>query len=406
MVKINKLDVILNDQQDKTFFQLIAIATFTKLADLLISAKTTLPWLLTSLGAPIWIISLLVPIRESGSLIPQWTIKRQTQNVQNRVSLWRWGIVIQAAAIGGILLVSIFSKQLIAGLLILSALLVLSLGRSLASLSMKDIQGINVKKGQRGKLVGIASSISGLLSLLTAVLMIMAPEQQSSATIILLVALAIALMIFSLLFSRSLRAQLSSDDEGIDNQYGLWKTLYEQADLRNLIISRCLLLHGALIAPFFVSGAATNSDSFQLPYFIIASAFASFLSSYLLGKLADKNAIKTLFIATLVCVLASVSFYIFTDSNNWKLNIALFFLLNLGYAGIRTGRKTYMLDIAQGHKRTSYVASANTVVGYVLLALGGIYALLQPWISDDVILIMTGALVIGLFHTLTMRAEK
>lgn len=396
----------MNDQQNKTFFQLIAIATFTKLADLLISAKTTLPWLLTSLGAPIWIISLLVPIRESGSLIPQWTIKQYTQNVQNRVILWRWGIVIQTTAIGGILIAAICTEKLIAGLLILCALLILSLGRSATSLSMKDIQGVNIKKGKRGKLVGIASSISGLLSLLTAVLMILAPEQQSTATVAILIALSIALMLVSLVFSRNLSAQLSHDDEKSNDQHGLWKTLYQQGDLRNLIISRCLLLHGALIAPFFVSGAASNNDHFQLPYFIIASALASFLSSYLWGKLADKNAVKTLFIATLVCVMASVGFVIFTDANNWQLNIALFFLLSLGYAGIRTGRKTYMLDIAQGHKRTSYVASANTVVGYVLLALGGIYASLQLWISDYVILIMTGALVIGLFHTLTMRAEK
>tara|TARA_R110000751_G_scaffold3930_6_gene18621 strand:- start:66454 stop:67656 length:1203 start_codon:yes stop_codon:yes gene_type:complete len=400
------LGVILNDKQNKTFYQLIAIATFTKLADLLISAKTTLPWLLTSLGAPIWIISLLVPIRESGSLLPQWPIKQKTQNVHNRILLWRLGIVIQAAAIGGILFAAIFTQNLIAGILILSALLVVSLGRSLTSLSMKDIQGLNIKKGQRGKLVGIASSISGLLSLLTAVLMIMAPDEQSSTIIVFLISLAITIMLISLLLSRNLTAKFADDDDTLNGQDGLWKTLYHQTDLRKLIISRCLLLHGALIAPFFVSTAATNNDNFQLPYFIIASALASFLSSYFWGKLADKNAVKTIFFATLICILASVSFYIFTETDEWWLNIALFFILSLGYAGIRTGRKTYMLDIAQGHTRTNYVASANTVVGYVLLTLGGFYALLQTWISDYVILIMTGALLVGLFHSLTMRAEK
>lgn len=396
----------MNHQPHKTFSQLIAIATFTKLADLLISAKTTLPWLLTSLGAPLWIISLLVPIRESGALIPQWTIKQQTQDIQNRVYLWRWGIVIQASAICLILVAALFTTQLTAGILILCALLVLSLGRALASLSMKDIQGINVEKGQRGKLVGIASSISGLLSLLTALLMIMAPQGQDNTSIQLLLGLGAFLMLVSLVLSQRLTANLSNDDKNVDNPESLWKTIRQQADLRNLIVSRCLLLHGALIAPFFVSASATNSDSFQLPYFIIASALAAFLSSYLWGKLADKSAIRTLFFASMLCVVASVSFYIFANGDNWQLNIALFFLLNLGYAGIRTGRKTYMLDIAQGSKRTVYVASANTVVGYILLLLGGLYALLQTWISDYVILIMTGALLLGLIHTFTMRAEK
>jgi hypothetical protein len=397
---------ILNQKKQKPFSQLIAIATATKLADLLISAKTTLPWLLTSLGAPIWIISLLVPIRESGALIPQWPIKLQTQDIKNRVHLWRWGIAIQASAIGLIVIAALFSRELVAGFLVLGALLMLSLGRALASLTMKDIQGLNIEKGQRGKLVGIASSVSGLLSLLTAVLMIMAPQEQNNTTIQLLLGFGALLMLFSLLLSQNLSATLSNDDDKSAGAASLWQTIRQQADLRNLIVSRCLLLHGALIAPFFVSASATNNDSFQLPYFIIATALASFLSSYLWGRMADKSAVKTLFFAAVLCVVASVSFYFFANGDNWQLNIGLFFLLNLGYAGIRTGRKTYMLDIAQGNERTVYVASANTVVGYVLLLLGGLYALLQIWISDYVILLMTGALLIGLLHTFTMRAEK
>ncbi|HCB09087.1 MAG TPA: MFS transporter, partial [Alteromonas sp.] len=44
--------------------RLIASLASTKLADLLISAKTTLPALMLALGAPGWMISWLVPIRE------------------------------------------------------------------------------------------------------------------------------------------------------------------------------------------------------------------------------------------------------------------------------------------------------------------------------------------------------
>jgi len=72
----------------KTFSQLISIASCGKLADLLISAKTTLPCLLANLGAPTWILSMLVPmlvpIRESGSLIPQWPLKKKTRHIHNK----------------------------------------------------------------------------------------------------------------------------------------------------------------------------------------------------------------------------------------------------------------------------------------------------------------------------------
>ena len=50
---------------------LVAGLSLNKLADLLISAKTTLTAILVSVGAPIWMVGWLVPIRESGALLPQ-----------------------------------------------------------------------------------------------------------------------------------------------------------------------------------------------------------------------------------------------------------------------------------------------------------------------------------------------
>jgi hypothetical protein len=396
----------LYQNKQKTFTQLISIATCGKLADLLISAKTTLPWLLASLGAPIWIVSMLVPIRESGSLIPQWSLKKKTQHIENRLVIWRWGIIVQACSICLMLISAIFTEGLPAGLLILLSLLILSLGRALSSLSMKDIQGLNIEKGQRGRLVGIASSLSGLLSLITAGLLIFFPQDMNITAIQLLISFSAILFFVSLLLSIGLTANLTDDSNDSNDGKSLWQTIRQQADLRHLIISRCLLLHAALIAPFFVNASATNNDFFQLPYFIIASAFASFISSYLWGKMADKSAVKTLFYATIVCILTSTFFYFFTSLNNWIIDVFLFFALNLGYAGIRIGRKTYMLDLTQGSQRTLYVASANSIVGYILLMLGGVYALLYIVIGKHLILVMTIFMIIGLLHTFKLKAEK
>ena len=113
-----------------------------------------------------------------------------------------------------------------------------------------------------------------------------------------------------------------------------------------------------------------------------------------------------MFYTTLICVSASVIFYFVTAVNNWWVDVFLFFVLNLGYAGIRIGRKTYMLDIAQGSQRTLYVAAANSVVGYVLLILGGSYALLYIVMGEHVIIVMTFFMAIGLIHTFKMKKEK
>ena len=52
------------------------------------------------------------------------------------------------------------------------------------------------------------------------------------------------------------------------------------------------------------------------------------------------------------------------------------------------------------------MAAANSMVGYVLLMLGGLYALLYVAIGEHIILIMTAAMLIGLLHTFNMKAEK
>jgi MFS family permease len=222
----------------------------------------------------------------------------------------------------------------------------------------------------------------------------------------LLIIFSAVLCFVSVFLSIGLTANLIADKIHINDEQSLWKTIKQEADLRHLIISRCLLLHAALIAPFFVSASAINNPFFQLPYFIIASALASFISSYLWGKMADKSAIKTLFFGTFICVSATMIFYFFSSLNNWLIDVFLFFVLSLGYAGIRIGRKTYMLDIAQGNQRTKYVAAANSTVGYILLMLGGCYALLYIVIGEHIILIMTAFMVIGLLYTHKMKPEK
>lgn len=56
--------------------------------------------------------------------------------------------------------------------------------------------------------------------------------------------------------------------------------------------------------------------------------------------------------------------------------VGAFFLLTLLHAGVRVGRKTYVVDVAEGDLRTTYVAVGNTTMGLVLLVVGGISSVL------------------------------
>ena len=55
--------------------------------------------------------------------------------------------------------------------------------------------------------------------------------------------------------------------------------------------------------------------------------------------------------------------------------------MSVVHAGVRVARSTYVVDMAEGDKRTEYVGAANTIMGVVLLivgALSGVIASFGP----------------------------
>ncbi len=66
-----------------------------------------------------------------------------------------------------------------------------------------------------------------------------------------------------------------------------------------------------------------------------------------------------------------------------------YFILGIAHSGVRLGRKTYVIDMAGGNKRTDYVAVSNTVIGVLLLIAGGISALASLVSTEGVILMLS-----------------
>ena len=61
--------------------------------------------------------------------------------------------------------------------------------------------------------------------------------------------------------------------------------------------------------------------------------------------------------------------------------------------GTHPGCKTYVVDLAAGNRRTDYVAVSNTVIGFLLLLLGGMGAVAQLF---SVPLVIAALSVLGL----------
>ena len=91
----------------RNFFLILASNVLTKLGDLLISPKTVLAWLMTAVGAPA-LVAWLVPIRESGSMVPQMVIAAWVRRQAARTWFWTLAALGQAARVVGIAACAVF----------------------------------------------------------------------------------------------------------------------------------------------------------------------------------------------------------------------------------------------------------------------------------------------------------
>lgn len=190
--------------------------------------------------------------------------------------------------------------------------------------------------------------------------------------------------------------------------------LREDARFRQFVGVRGLLLVSSLSPPFIVtlsiqSGASSLAG---LGGFIIASGLAALIGGRLFGRLADRSSRKVMSIgagvasaiilsAVIVATLAEAgSASAFQSDASWWVNlfyITVYFALTLMHTGVRIGRKTYVVDMAEGDTRTTYVAVSNTAMGIILLVVGGVSALLATVHVSWALLLLAAMGLVGVF---------
>ncbi|WGW05748.1 MFS transporter [Tropicibacter oceani] len=354
--------------------------SLTKVADGLIDPKLVLSWLGAALGAPAAVTGLFVPIREAGALLPQIALAGWVQGMARRKWAWVLGAAGQGIAAAGIALAALTLQGLAAGLAICAALAVLALSRAACSVSYKDILGKTIKERRRGAVTGTAGSVASVAVLGFAVLLMSGVLREQTPVI-----LAIALAAVLWLAASAVFSTLEEDPSETGARQGLDLTpLREDGDFRRFIMVRGLLTVTALAPPYFVMLGGGQGALQGLGALLLASAGASFASSYIWGRLADRSARRVLALSggfgagfAALAVLAELS--------GWTqipyVVPAILFGFMLAYQGVRRGRSTYLVDMAPEDARSSYAALANTVIGVLLLAvgaLGGVLALAGP----------------------------
>lgn len=381
------------------FLLQVATQFFTKLGDAIANPKTVLAWLLSALAAPGIFTAFLVPVRESGSLIPQLVIA----SFVRRQSLRKWtfvlGSVLQAAAVLAMAGVAITLTGAPAGFALLAALVVFSLSRGLCSVASKDVLGKTVPRTRRGRVSGWSEFLAGVITVGVGTFLLL-DGGQPGETGVYLVLLCIAgglwlVAAVSYAAIREFPGATAGGGNALTEALGRLELLGSDRPFRRFVIARSLLLCSSLSAPFFIMLAHEKTEGALLVLggFVIADGIASLVSAPFWGRFADVSSRRVMVragtgaAAVGIALVAVVHGLPALAASSWLYPL-FFFALAVSHSGVRLGRKTYIVDLAGGNKRTDYVAVSNTVIGVVLLLAGSVGALTTLLPTSGIILIL------------------
>ncbi|MGD7001796.1 MFS transporter [Corynebacterium halotolerans] len=382
------------------------------IGDQVVAAKTVLPWLLQSAGAPGFFIALLVPIRESGSMLPQAALTPWVTSRRDRRRLWVIGSFGQAAAAALIGVTALLLTGWALGAAVVVLLGVLSVFRALCSITSKDVQGRTIHKGNRGLITGRATALGGGVALAIGLLLLLLPGDVPLWLIALLIFGSAAAWFVAGLIFRTIREPDYADTEPEGLNHSWLRDCVElftgDRTFRHFVIVRALLLVTALSSAFIVTlSQETGQNITGLGVFLIASGLAALVGGRISGIWSDASSKKVMAFGSLaasliILVLVAGAQWAPHEVNAWLMP-AGFFGVTLAHTSVRVARKTYVVDMAEGDQRTRYVSAANSLMGLILLGTGAISGVVALAGSDAALLFLAA---VGLVGTLLATRMK
>ncbi|MCB1722627.1 MAG: MFS transporter [Chromatiaceae bacterium] len=374
------------DDQPRNFFAYLSANTLNKVADELSSSKLVLPWMFGALGAPAALAGFLVPIRESGVLLPQMAVAAYVRRMPRRQPVWLLGGLLTALALFGMAGSAMLLDGAAAGWSVIAMLIVFSLARGLCSVSAKDVLGKTVSKSRRGRLMGWSAGVGGVLTLALGIGLTGIPLEQAGREIFALMLFGAGLLwLVALVLFAGIREQPGATGGGgnafqvaLDNL----RLLRDDPPFRQFVFGRTSMLAVALAPPFYVLLAHQSAagDLAGLGMLVIASGLAAAISSPVWGALGDRSSKTVMALgaagAGVLGIAVSAAAYTAQPwlAHGW-VHAVIFMLLTIMHSGVRLGRKVYLVDMSTEQTRAAYVAVSNSVIG-VMMLLGGLIGLL------------------------------
>jgi hypothetical protein len=391
-------------EQPGNFLKHILSLSATKTGDGLADPKLVLSWLLLALGAPAALVGFLVPVREAGSLLPQLVTAGWIRSLPRRKWAWSVGSAVQGLAVIGMALAALVVRGTEAGWTIVGLLAIFAVARSVCSVSYKDVLGKTVARSTRGTATGAAGTVAAVFVLLFGGLLSIGILEKSVGVVVAVLLIAGGLwMTAAVIFSTLVEAPGATEGgrNALKVAISQISLLKSDRQLVRFIITRSLLTATAMAPPYLValSGEYGSRQFGQLGPFVVASGLATVLSSFIWGRLSDRSSRKVLIFAALVGAVALSAAAAIGISAEQILKGTLIlpglhFILMIGYQGVRIGRSTHLVDMAEPEKRAAYTALSNTIIGLVLI-LGGLFGAVAQMAGESAVLAVFAVMAIA-----------
>lgn len=362
-----------------------------------------LPWLLSALGAPAVIAGYLLPIKQAGSLLPQLAVAARIRSARKRKWFWAGAGAIQAVALVAMILSAVALEGWLAGLAIAGLMAVFAIASGVGSVAFQDVMGKTVPKGRRGRLLSNRAAIGGGLTLLAALYLRYGLGEGEGLTpyLLLLGVAALLWALAALLFALTEEAPGATEGgRSMLREVRQGMTyLREIRPFRTFLGVRALLLSVELATPFFALHAQDlyGEGAGALALFVFAVGVANVVSSPFWGIFADAEARRVLMLSGIIGAAAAglaLAIAAVGGGDSAFYYTPVFLLLGLAEAGVRLGRKTYLVDAAPSEERPLLVAFSNTSIGLLALAFGAL-GMVMDAAGAQAMLALLGALALG-----------
>jgi len=360
----------------------------SKLGEQLAGPGLVLAWILGAIGAPAGLVGLLAPVRQAGALLPQLAVAGAIRAVALRKWYWVGAGLVQAVCLLSMAIAVIALPPLAAGVAIVVLLGVFSVASGVGSVAFQDVLGKTVPKGRRGSLLANRAAVGGALTLLAGAILYSLTDDSGDIAPVLWLLILAALLWVGAAAAFAAISERPGATEGGRNMLAEALTgvrlVREEPGFRRFLLARSALVTVEVAAPFYALHASElfGGAGQALGVFVVSVGFAGMLSSPVWGRFADRSSRMVMVAAALVAGAAAVVALAVGATaalHTPSAYAVVFILIGVAEAGVRLGRKTYLVDAAPAKERTLYVAFTNTVMGLFALVAGVIGVVAQAF---------------------------